>query len=288
VTDLTKEIAGVKTVVCWDQDLVDGEMVETEIIFLAQDNDGALWSLGEYPEEYEDEEFVAAPCWIHGIKDSVAGILVPAPENAKVGAPSFSQGWAPSVGFTDRGVVEQVGVKTSVPYGDYDDVLVIDEWNQDEPDAHALKYYARGVGHVRVASRGTGDKEVLELVAIEQLSAEELAAAREEAMKLDQSARERSKDVYAQTSPLEQSTASPGEKDSQGKGSASKPTVVRKISDDQAREIALKAVPGEVTGLKLEAKLGRQTIVVEVFTKDSEEIDVIIDPETGEVLGKEE
>ena len=45
VTDLVKEIGGVKTVVCWDQDYVDDELVETELAFFAQDDDGALWSL---------------------------------------------------------------------------------------------------------------------------------------------------------------------------------------------------------------------------------------------------
>lgn len=201
VTDLTKEIGGVHTVVCWDQDFVDGELVETEIVFFAQNNDGAVWSSGEYPEEYEDGKFVAAPTWIHGIKDGKAGVQVPG--KPKLGTPSFSQGWAPSVDFTDRGVVYQMGQKTTVPLGTYDDVLVIDESNKKEPDAHALKYYARGVGTVRVGSRGTGDQESLKLTKVEQLSAEELAKARDEALKLETRAYEISKDVYAHTKPSE-------------------------------------------------------------------------------------
>lgn len=201
VTDLTKEIGGVHTVVCWDQDYVDGELMEAEIIFFAQDNDGAVWSLGEYPEEYEDGKFLAAPTWIHGIKDGKAGILVPA--KPKLGTPSFSQGWAPSVDFTDRGVVYQMGQKVTGPLGTYDDVLVIDEVNKQEPDAHALKYYVRGMGVVRVGSRGTGDKEILDLTKVKQLSAKELAKARDEALKLEKHAYEISEDVYAHTKPSE-------------------------------------------------------------------------------------
>jgi hypothetical protein len=197
VTDLTKVIDGVRTVVCWDQDFVDGELVETEIIFFAQDNDGAVWSLGEYPEEYEDGAFVAAPCWIHGIQGAKAGILVPA--KPAMGSPSFSQGWAPKVEFTDRGVVYQVGQETTVPFGTFEDVVVIDEWNAEEPDAHGLKYYARGVGNVRIGSRGTGDKENLELMTVEELSAEDLAKARDEALKLEARAYEGSTEVYAKT-----------------------------------------------------------------------------------------
>ena len=36
VTDMTKEIAGVRTVVGWDRDFQDGELTESELIFLAQ------------------------------------------------------------------------------------------------------------------------------------------------------------------------------------------------------------------------------------------------------------
>ena len=134
VTDLTKKIGGIETVVCWDQDIVDGEeLVESEIVFFAQDNDGAIWSLGEYPEEYEDDEFVEAPCWIHGFRRAKAGILIPA--NPSVGTPRFSQGWAPAVDFTDFGIVEKVGQqKMTVPFGTYNNILVIDEWNLDEID----------------------------------------------------------------------------------------------------------------------------------------------------------
>src|SRR3972149_10799540 len=43
VTDLTKEIEGVRTVVAWIVDYNDGEVVEKEIAFYAQDNDGNVW-----------------------------------------------------------------------------------------------------------------------------------------------------------------------------------------------------------------------------------------------------
>ena len=202
VTDLTKEMGGVRTVVCWDQDYADGELVETEIVFFAQDKDGTVWQLGEYPEEYEDGNFIKAPCWIHGIKESKAGIMMHAKPN--LGTPSFSQGWAPSVGFTDRGVVYQTGQKVSVPFGSFDDVLVIDESNKQDPDAHHLKFYARGAGNVRVGWRGDEKaQESLSLIQLEKLTAEELAKAREEALKLEKRAYEISKDVYAKTKPSE-------------------------------------------------------------------------------------
>jgi hypothetical protein len=63
-----------------------------------------------------------------------------------------------------------------------------------------LKYYARGVGYVRVGWRGKGEqnKETLELVRVVQLKPEELAKAREEALELERRAY-----TYGRTSPAE-------------------------------------------------------------------------------------
>jgi hypothetical protein len=204
VTGLTKMIDGVRTVVCWERDIVDRELEEAEIYFAAQDNDGTVWLLGEYPEEYDDKELEAAPCWIHGILGAKAGIMMLA--DPKVGSQSYSEGWAPSVEFSDRGAVHKMGEKTSVPFGSYDDVLVVDEYNQEEPGAFQLKYYASGVGNVRVGWRGeVTDRETLELVQVEKLSAEELAKADDAALRLERHAYEISKGVYGQTKPSEPS-----------------------------------------------------------------------------------
>jgi hypothetical protein len=121
------------------------------------------------------------------------------------GTPSYSQGWGPAVDWTDRGQVDQVGQKTCVPVDCYEDVLVIAETSQSEPDAEQLKYWARGVGNVRVGWRGAGEKtkETLELTEIVQLSPEAMAETRTKALELEQSAYENSKDVYAHTPPLE-------------------------------------------------------------------------------------
>ncbi|HEY8218174.1 MAG TPA: hypothetical protein VIH82_13640, partial [Acidimicrobiia bacterium] len=49
VTDLTKVIDGVRSVVVWEQDINHGNLEESEINFNAQDRDGNVWLLGEYP-----------------------------------------------------------------------------------------------------------------------------------------------------------------------------------------------------------------------------------------------
>src|SRR3989337_2813442 len=162
VTNLTKVIDGVRTVVTWDQDFSDEELVETELSFFAQDNDGNVWRLGEYPEVYELGNLIEAPAWIQGLKGARAGVMMDA--EPPLGQPSHSQGWGPAVDFTDRGQVDQTGQQTCVPLDCYEDVLVVAEFTKEEIDAFQLKYYARGVGNVRVGWRGAdATKETLEL-----------------------------------------------------------------------------------------------------------------------------
>lgn len=210
VTDLTKALAGIRTVVSWDLDYSDDELVEAELAFFAQDNDGNVWRFGEYPEEYEDGEFVTAPAWIHGFEDARAGIMMKA--DPQPGTPSYAQGWGPAVDWTDRGQVDQVGQKTCVPLDCYENVVVIAETSQAEPDAQQLKYYAGGMGNVRVGWRGAGEKtkETLELVELVELSPTALAEARAKALDLEKHAYEISKNVYAHTPPAERTPAADG------------------------------------------------------------------------------
>ncbi|HET7292676.1 MAG TPA: hypothetical protein VFM88_09635 [Vicinamibacteria bacterium] len=203
VTDLTKVIGGVRALVSWDLDYSDGELVEAELAFFAQDERGNVWRMGEYPEEYDEGKLVAAPTWIHGIEDAVAGIEMRA--RPELGSPSYSQGWGPKVDFTDRGQVDQVGQKQCVPVKCYEDVLVVAEVSGAEKDAQQLKFFASGVGNIRVAWRGQGEKtkETLELVKVEQLDAAALGEVRAESLKLEKSAYARSQNVYAKTSAME-------------------------------------------------------------------------------------
>ncbi|MCE7986407.1 MAG: hypothetical protein DYG89_34990 [Caldilinea sp. CFX5] len=202
ITDLTKQIGGIDTVVSWDLDYTDDELVEAELAFYAQDDDGNVWRMGEYPEEYDAGQVVAAPTWIHGFAEAHAGIMMQAAP--KIDTPSYAQGWGPAVDWTDRGQVDAIGQEVCLKVDCYQDVLVIAETSQSEVNAFQLKSYAAGVGNIHVGWRGEGEKtqEVLELTEFRALSADELAAARAAALQLEQSGYEQSKDVYAQTPPL--------------------------------------------------------------------------------------
>lgn len=200
VTDLTKVIDGVTTVVSWDRDYNDDSLVEAELAFYAQDKNGTVWRMGEHPEEYDHGTFVTAPTWFSGIADSVAGIEMQGNPQLEQ---NYSQGWAPSVEFTDRGQVSQMDQDVCVPTDCYKGVVVIDETSKAEPDAHQFKYYAPGIGNIKVGWAGEDEtKEKLELVEVKQLSADELAEVHAEALKEEQHAYEVSKDVYGATAPM--------------------------------------------------------------------------------------
>jgi hypothetical protein len=203
VTDLVKVIDGVRSVVTYDLDYTAGELGESELAFYAQDGGGTVWLMGEYPEEIEDGKVVEAPAWIAGRQDAKAGILMKAEPEPY--APSYSEGWGPAAGWTDRAKVFEMGSATCVPAGCYKDVLVIDEFNRDEPDTHQLKYYAPGVGGVRVGWAGAheDEQEVLELIRVVKLSPEAMAKAHAAALAQDQRSYRISPDVFAGTPPLE-------------------------------------------------------------------------------------
>jgi hypothetical protein len=202
VTDLTKEINGVRTVVAWIVDYNNDEVIEKEIAFYAQDNDGNVWYLGEHPEEFADGKFVDAPTWIAGVEEARAGIKMMA--EPKVGTPKYFQGWGPAVEWSDYGDIQKMGQETCVPVDCYEDAMVIAESSLGEVGAAQFKYYVSGVGEVRVNWGGQdATQEALQLVEHTQLSPEALAEIHAEALALEKHAYEVSADVYGKTSPME-------------------------------------------------------------------------------------
>ncbi len=201
VTNLTKDIGGVNTVVLWDRDYTDGHLQEAELAFFAQDDEGSVWVMGEYPEEYENDVFIGAPStWIATYSGADAGIILPGRKKLESTSP-FLQGWAPDVNFLDCGRVFSRGGTVCVPYSCYENAVVIDEWSPlDVAAAHQRKYYAPGVGNVSIGAVDDPEGETLVLVNILRLTPEELAEARKETLKLEARAYEIN-DVYRHTAP---------------------------------------------------------------------------------------
>jgi uncharacterized membrane protein YkoI len=57
-----------------------------------------------------------------------------------------------------------------------------------------------------------------------------------------------------------------------------------KITEEQAKKVALERIPGEVTEVKIERKKGRNVYVVEIQTPQGEK-DVFVDIVSGQIVG---
>ena len=203
VTDVTKVVDGVRSLVIWDRDYYDGALVEDEIHFFAQQDNGDVWSLGEYPEEYEQGRLAGAPTtWLSGVGGAHAGIHIQG--TPQVGAPPYVQGLAPSVGFFNAARVSATGQHTCVPLGCYDNVLVTDEYAPDEPgNGGSRKLYAPGVGNISVQPGGSPDLESLALTSFKRLGQPTRARANATALKLDTHARKVARGVFGTSAPAE-------------------------------------------------------------------------------------
>jgi hypothetical protein len=199
VTGVTKWVNHIRTVVVWDRDFQDGELAEEELAFIAQDDAGNVWSLGEYPEEHEDGEISAPSTWLDGHDGATGGLLMQA--HPKPGTPAYVQGRAPDIEFFDKGKVAKANQKVCVPTGCYTGVLVIDEWDPtaQPEDGHQFKYHAPGVGVVKIVGKGGVEQETLVMTKRRTLSDKELQAANARALELDKRAYRLAREVYGKT-----------------------------------------------------------------------------------------
>jgi hypothetical protein len=199
VTDLTKVIGGVRAVVGWDRDFNDDVLEESELIFYAQDKFGTVWHLGEYVEHWSEGELDGARLWLDGDPEGAkAGIGMKAEPAA--GTASYAQGFVPPPWFwDDHARVSEVGVRTCTPVDCFDESIVIEEFEPRFPGAVQLKYYARGVGNIRVGWRGDDEeREVMVLTEFEQLSPDALANVRAQVLE-----QENRGYAYARTEPMQ-------------------------------------------------------------------------------------
>jgi hypothetical protein len=201
VTDLSKMVDHVRTVVAWDRDFLEGRLQEQELAFFAQDDTGNVWNFGEYPEEYENGTFTGAPStWIRGTAGAYGGIHMLG--QPKVGM-RYREGLVPAIEFDDVSQIARTGQVTCVQDDCYRHVLVIDETSPNDPTSgHQIKYYAPRAGLVRVGARGGDSQEFLTLTAVRHLGQPAMAKIRAAVLAMDQRAYRVSK-VYRATGPAE-------------------------------------------------------------------------------------
>ena len=147
VQDETREIAGITATVVRDTVTLGGVLVEDTHDWYAQDTEGNVWYLGEDVDNYDDQgELVDHEgSFEHGVDGAIGGIVMLA--DPEVGD-AYRQEYFPGEA-EDLGEVVRTGETVSVPFGDFEDVLVTRDWNPLEPEVIEEKWYAPGVGLVR-------------------------------------------------------------------------------------------------------------------------------------------
>ena len=157
VTPDRRDVMGVSAVVVRDTVTIGDELVEDTFDWYAQDAEGNVWYLGEETAEYEDGEVVStAGSWEAGVDGALPGIVMEAaPAVGDAYRQEYYVGEAEDLAEVVRG-----GVSETVPYGDFDDLLVIEEWNPLAPEAVEEKYYAAGIGMVLEVKTAGGDERV--------------------------------------------------------------------------------------------------------------------------------
>ena len=157
VTPERKAIMGISATVVRDTVSVEGEVIEDTFDWFAQDRVGNVWYLGEDSKEYENGEVVSTEgSWEAGVDGALPGIVMQAnPETGQAYRQEYYAGEA-----EDLAEVIRLDGRESVPLGDFDQLVVIKEWNPLEPEVVEEKYFAPGTGLVLEVKTQGGEGRV--------------------------------------------------------------------------------------------------------------------------------
>ena len=199
VTDVYREIAGVRTVAIFDFELDGGQVTQTSLDYVAEDKNGNLWVLGGYTEDYQGGRYISAvDPWLSGVNGAKPGVLVQA--NPKVQTRPYAVA-QPDSEEGDVAKVMQVGARRCVPFRCFNDVLIVREGKISAPD-NEFKYYARDVGQIDNVPRGDSvHQDVERLINLTMLSPKGLAETSAEALRLDHHAAKTSPAIFGKATP---------------------------------------------------------------------------------------
>jgi hypothetical protein len=177
ITDVTKKINGVKSVLVLDQDIDAGQVSEQAVDYLAEDVGGNVWYLGSYTEAYAGGQFLnAQDAWLAGINGASTGLWFPG--DPEPGSAPFTQVQVPG-GETSSAQIVQAGQRQCVPFDCFKDVIVVLEGGSEH------KYWAPGVGQILTEPLSGVAQETEELINVKELSPTALAELSNEVLKLD-------------------------------------------------------------------------------------------------------
>ncbi len=194
VTDVYREIHGVRSVAVLDYELDSGQISQESLDYAAVDKQGALWLMGGYTEEFQGGLYVSAiDPWLDGVNGARAGVLIQG--DPRTGTPPYAVA-QPDAEEGDVAKVIEVGARRCVPFKCFGDALVVREGKASAPD-NEYKYYGRAVGQIDNVSKGASvHNDVEQLVNMTQLSPRALAEASAEAIRLDHHAVKTAPDIF--------------------------------------------------------------------------------------------
>ncbi len=246
VTNQTRAVMGIITRVVWDREWKNNELVEDTPDWFAQDKDGNVWYFGEDTKELENGIVVTTKgSWEAGIAGALPGIIMKG--NPKVGD-IYRQEYFKGEA-EDIAQVTALGVQLNTSLGFFSDCLETREWTPLEKGSFERKYYCPQV-RTLVYEMDESSGDGAQLIETKQVLTQSLQTAA----------------TMKKQTPIAQVSQK------------------KEITQEQAKIIAVDTVGGVVRDVELERKFNTLAFVVEVFVGD-DELDVIIDRETGDVLG---
>jgi hypothetical protein len=166
VTNETKVVNGVTTVVVDDKVFEAGQLVEEALDWFAQDKRGTVWYFGEYVTDYAKGQITGHKgSWEAGVKGARPGTVMPAsPQIGRVYRQEVAKGTA-----EDVAKVIKVNDSLCVPLRCFQSsVLITEDWSLIDSKEVQHKYYASGVGQIRTLTV-KGDPEQLDLVSVQRV-----------------------------------------------------------------------------------------------------------------------
>jgi len=164
VTDQTKKVMGVTTLVVWDRVWLDDQLIEETYDWYAQDKEGNVWYFGEDSKEYKKGKVVSTEgSWEGGVDEAMPGIII---KNKPTVGDSYRQEYYQGEA-EDWAEVVSLNEKVVVPYGSFGNCIKTKDWSALEPGAIEYKYYSPSVNNV-VLETDAGNTERVELINIER------------------------------------------------------------------------------------------------------------------------
>jgi hypothetical protein len=158
ITRETRVIDGIETVVVRDVVTVAGKPEENTLDFFAQDKDGNVWYFGEQAQQFTDGRVTGVEgSWLGGVNGAQPGIVMLAhPTVGITYRQEFSLGEA-----EDSASVYALNQTVTTPLDTYKKVVKTSEFSGLEPGPGEYKFYAPGVGPVKIVDLATGEIDYL-------------------------------------------------------------------------------------------------------------------------------